>query len=102
MIRAARQIASVATMMRRVLVNHARDRNAAKRGAGALVVTLSAADQQPQQELDLAVDAPQIVVGPALQGEERPLVEAEQEGFSFSHGEEIAGGRRGDPHAEGR
>ncbi len=39
----------------------------------------------PQQELDLAVDAPQIVVGPPLQGEECPLVEAEQEGFSFSH-----------------
>jgi RNA polymerase sigma-70 factor (ECF subfamily) len=58
----ARFLGLVATMMRRVLVNHARDRNAAKRGAGALVVTLSAADQQPQEELDLlglhdAIDA---------------------------------------------
>ena len=50
-----------ATMMRRVLVNHARDRLAQKRGGGALVVTLSAAEDQPQ-ELDLlglhdAIDA---------------------------------------------
>lgn len=33
-----------ATMMRRILVNHARDANAKKRGAGAAILTLSAAD----------------------------------------------------------
>lgn len=33
-----------ATMMRRILVNHARDAKAQKRGAGATVLTLSAAD----------------------------------------------------------
>ena len=42
-----------ATMMRRILVNHARDRQAAKRGAGAVVVTLSAAAEQPGEEVDL-------------------------------------------------
>ncbi len=42
-----------ATMMRRILVNHARDRQAEKRGAGAVVVTLSAAENQPADEVDL-------------------------------------------------
>jgi RNA polymerase sigma-70 factor, ECF subfamily len=42
-----------ATMMRRILVNHARDRVAQKRGAGALVLTLSAAEEQAGEEVDL-------------------------------------------------
>lgn len=43
-----------ATMMRRILVNHARDRVAQKRGAGALVVTLSAAeDIAAEEQVDL-------------------------------------------------
>ena len=42
-----------ATMMRRILVNHARDRQAEKRGAGAVVVTLSAAENQPAEDIDL-------------------------------------------------
>jgi RNA polymerase sigma-70 factor (ECF subfamily) len=42
-----------ATMMRRILVNHARDRQAQKRGAGAVIVTLSAAQQQPSEDIDL-------------------------------------------------
>ena len=33
-----------ATMMRRILVNHAREANAQKRGSGAAILTLSAAD----------------------------------------------------------
>ena len=39
-----------ATMMRRILVNHARDRVAQKRGAGALVVTLSEAEGVAAEE----------------------------------------------------
>lgn len=42
-----------ATMMRRILVNHARDRLTEKRGAGAVVVTLSAAADQPGEDVDL-------------------------------------------------
>ena len=43
-----------ATMMRRILVNHARDRVAQKRGAGALVVTLSAAEGiAAEEQVDL-------------------------------------------------
>lgn len=42
-----------ATMMRRILVNHARDRQAQKRGAGAVVITLSAAENQPAEDIDL-------------------------------------------------
>ncbi len=43
-------------------------------------------ESPPQEELDLRVDAAQVVVRPTLQGEERPLVEAEQEGLAFGHG----------------
>jgi RNA polymerase sigma-70 factor (ECF subfamily) len=42
-----------ASMMRRVLVNHARDRRALKRGDGALRVTLSELDEHPEDNLDL-------------------------------------------------
>ena len=42
-----------ASMMRRILVNHARDRHAQKRGAGVPVLTLSAADEQAGEEVDL-------------------------------------------------
>ena len=39
-----------ATMMRRILVNHARDRAAQKRGASALLATLSEAEGVPAEE----------------------------------------------------
>jgi hypothetical protein len=39
----------------------------------------------PEQKLHLGVHAPQFVVGPAFEGEERPLVQAEQEGLAFGH-----------------
>lgn len=42
-----------ATMMRRILVNHARDRLADKRGAGAVHVELAMADELPQPGIDL-------------------------------------------------
>src|SRR5690348_10899186 len=46
-----------ASMMRRILVNHARDRVAEKRGGSAARVTLSVAEGPEQPELDLvAVD----------------------------------------------
>ncbi|MBK7144713.1 MAG: sigma-70 family RNA polymerase sigma factor [Xanthomonadales bacterium] len=42
-----------ATMMRRILVNHARDRAAQKRGDGVDLVSLSAAEQVAANEFDL-------------------------------------------------
>jgi len=42
-----------ASMMRRILVNHARDRQAQKRGAGATRVTLSELDEVAGDMLDL-------------------------------------------------
>lgn len=42
-----------ATMMRRILVNHARDRLADKRGAGAVHVELAAAERVAQEGIDL-------------------------------------------------
>ena len=42
-----------ASMMRRVLVNHARDRQAQKRGDGALRITLSALDDVAADTIDL-------------------------------------------------
>lgn len=55
-----------ATMMRRILVNHARDRLADKRGAGAVHVELSEAERLPQAGIDLlglhdALDALQLL-----------------------------------------
>jgi RNA polymerase sigma factor (TIGR02999 family) len=44
-----------ATMMRRILVNHARDAVAQKRGAGATLLTLSAADAVFAERSDLDV-----------------------------------------------
>lgn len=46
----ARFLGLAATMMRRILVNHARDRAAEKRGGGAAPLTLSAADDAAQPE----------------------------------------------------
>lgn len=42
-----------AEMMRRILVNHARDRNAAKRGGGLKKVTLTEALNTPGPEVDI-------------------------------------------------
>lgn len=42
-----------ATMMRRILVNHARDRLAGKRGGGAVHVDLAAAEHLAQEGIDL-------------------------------------------------
>ncbi|HZQ24873.1 MAG TPA: sigma-70 family RNA polymerase sigma factor [Terriglobales bacterium] len=53
----AQFLGMAANMMRRVLVNHARDRAAEKRGGGAPRVTLSIAEGLEQPELDImAVD----------------------------------------------
>lgn len=55
--------AIAAQVMRRVLVDHARRRSAAKRGGGALTITLSDAIAQPKQrEVDL------MALDSALQG----------------------------------
>jgi RNA polymerase sigma factor (TIGR02999 family) len=48
-------VAIAATMMRRVLINHAKARNCEKRGAGAQHLTLSASELVPQQQAD-AID----------------------------------------------
>jgi len=42
-----------ASLMRRILVNHARDRTALKRGGGAAAVTLSEAERVADGELDV-------------------------------------------------
>jgi RNA polymerase sigma-70 factor (ECF subfamily) len=42
-----------ATMMRRILVNHARDRLADKRGGGAVHVALAVAEAVPEEGIDL-------------------------------------------------
>jgi RNA polymerase sigma factor (TIGR02999 family) len=53
----AQFLGMAANMMRRILVNHARDRVAEKRGGSAARVTLSVAEGPEQPELDLvAVD----------------------------------------------
>jgi RNA polymerase sigma factor (TIGR02999 family) len=50
----AQFVGLAAVMMRRILVNHARDRAAAKRGGGADRVTLGLAEEpQPQAEVDV-------------------------------------------------
>jgi hypothetical protein len=40
----------------------------------------------PQDELDLAVQAAQVVVRPALNGIEYVAIDPEQKGLPFSHG----------------
>ncbi len=45
-----------AQVMRRILIDHARERHADKRGAGAQPVTLSAVDAQPAPGSDESVD----------------------------------------------
>jgi len=53
--------ALAAQMMRRVLVDHARTRRALKRGAGAVQVTLVAAENSPQAAEGTSLDAVDVI-----------------------------------------
>ena len=53
--------ALAAQMMRRVLVDHARTRRALKRGAGAVQVTLVAAENSPQAADGTSLDAVDVI-----------------------------------------
>jgi len=42
-------------------------------------------ERPPQQELDLPVQAAQVIVGPTLDGVEHLAIDAKQERFAFGH-----------------
>ena len=44
-----------------------------------------------EEELNLTVHAAQVIIRPALQGQERPLIEPEEEGLSFGHELSLSG-----------
>jgi hypothetical protein len=51
-----------------------------------LLLASTILQRTPEQKLDLAVQAAQIVVGPALNGLEHLAVNPQQEGFAIGHG----------------